>query len=99
MGVVPASADAARTDAAITAAGIRVEDLFVLGSEWGQWAEEESGKGSERLLYASRLLHDPERYIARFGQAAYDIMLGDCLWHVYGMIGKLNARVYVLTKP
>jgi hypothetical protein len=24
-------------------------------------------------------------------------MLGDCLWHVYGMIGKLNRRVYILS--
>jgi hypothetical protein len=27
-----------------------------------------------------------------FGQAAYEIMLGDCLWSVYGMIGKLDRR-------
>jgi len=30
-------------------------------------------------------------------QLAYDIMLGDALWHVYGMIGKLNRRVYLLS--
>jgi hypothetical protein len=24
-------------------------------------------------------------------------MLGDCLWHVYAMIGKLSRRVYLLT--
>jgi hypothetical protein len=24
-------------------------------------------------------------------------MLGDCLWHVYGMIGKLSCRVYILS--
>ena len=26
----------------------------------------------------------------QFDQAAYDIMLGDCLWQVCGMIGKLS---------
>jgi len=26
------------------------------------------------------------------GEAAYDMMLGDCLWRVYGMIGKLTRR-------
>jgi SAM-dependent methyltransferase len=33
-----------------------------------------------KLLYAARLLPDPERYQAQFGEAAYEIMLGDCLW-------------------
>ena len=49
------------------------------------------------MLHASRLLRDPERYVAQFGQAAYEIVLGDCLWHVYAMIGKLERRIYVLT--
>jgi len=25
-------------------------------------------------------------------------MLGDCLWRVYGMIGKLSRRVYILSR-
>jgi len=45
---------------------------------------------------AARLLRDPERYIARFGRPAYDVMLGDCFWHIYRMIGKLSSRIYVL---
>jgi SAM-dependent methyltransferase len=98
MGVVPSSADPARTDAAIAAVGFRVDRFVELGTEWGEWAEEHSGKGGRRLLHASRLLRDPQRYVARFGQAAYEIMLGDCLWHVFGMIGKLDRRVYLLSK-
>ena len=96
-GIVPASADRPRAEAAISAAGLRVDDTIDL-SEWGEWAEETSGKGGRRLLYASRLLRDPRRYVDRFGQAAYDTVLADCLWHVYGMIGKLERRAYVLTK-
>jgi hypothetical protein len=37
--------------------------------------------------------------VAQYGQAAYDMMLGDCLWHIYGMIGKLERRIYVLSRP
>jgi hypothetical protein len=37
--------------------------------------------------------------VARFGWAAYEIELADCLWHVYAMIGKLERRAYVLSKP
>lgn len=58
--------------------------------------QEDTGEPGRRLLHAARLLRDPERYIAKFGRSAYDIMLGDCLWHVYRMIGKLSARVYLL---
>ena len=39
------------------------------------------------------------RYIARFGQAAYDVMLGDCRWHVHRMEGKLAGRIDVLRRP
>jgi hypothetical protein len=49
------------------------------------------------LLHAARLLRAPERYIAQFGQVAYDIKLGDCLWHIYRMIGKLSPRIYLLS--
>jgi SAM-dependent methyltransferase len=98
MRVVPASADPQRTEAAIAAAGLRIEKRIELGSEWGERAEEDAGDGSRRLLRAARLLRAPERYVARFGQAAYDIMLGDCLWHIYRMIGKLSPRAYLLAR-
>jgi SAM-dependent methyltransferase len=98
MGVVPTSTDPARTESAIEAARLRIDDCIVIGSDWGEWAEEQSGKPGQRLLYAARLLRDPQRYIAQFGRQAYEIMLGDCLWHVYAMIGKLERRVYLLSK-
>ncbi len=99
MGIVPASASVANAEAAIVAAGLRVEQCIVIGSQWGELAEEESGKPGKRLLWAARLLRDPERYVARFGWASYELMLGDCLWHVYAMIGKLERRAYVLSRP
>jgi SAM-dependent methyltransferase len=99
MGVVPASADPDRTVAAITAAGLRLDEVMVLGTEWGEWAQERSGRPGRSLLHAARLLRDPQRYVERFGQAAYELMLGDCLWQVYGMIGKLERRVHVITRP
>jgi SAM-dependent methyltransferase len=98
MGVVPESAKPRRTEAAIATAGLRLDTCTILGSEWGERAEEEAGANGRRLLYTARLLRDPERYRERFGRQAYEIMLGDCLWHVYAMIGKLERRVYLLSK-
>jgi SAM-dependent methyltransferase len=99
MGVVPSSADPHLTEQAATAAGLRIDECLELGTEWGEYAEEHHGTPGRKLLYAARLLRDPQRYTSRFGSAAYDIALGDCLWHIYRMIGKLSPRVYLLSRP
>ena len=39
------------------------------------------------------------RSLGQAGEAAYDMMLCDCLWHVHGMLGKLTRRVYILSTP
>ena len=97
MGCWAASMRPANTEAAIAGAGLRVDQCVVLGSEWGEYRHEQGR--SRHLLHAARLLRDPGRYIARFGRANYDIKLGDCLWHVYRMIGKLSSRIYLLSAP
>jgi SAM-dependent methyltransferase len=97
MGVVPGSADPASTDAAIAGAGLRVERVVELSSEWGEWAQERNGKPGRKLLHAARLRREKKIFIDRYGEAAYELMVGDCFWHVYAMIGKLTRRVYVLT--
>jgi SAM-dependent methyltransferase len=97
-GVLPASANPERHETAIAAAGFTVDERLEVGAEWAEWREEHNRSGSQRMLHTVRLLRDPGRYIAQFGQTAYDIMLADCLWHLYHAIGKLDARVYVLSK-
>jgi hypothetical protein len=87
------------TEAAINRAGLRIERRVVLGSDWGEYYQEHAPERCGHLLHAARLLREPERYIARFGKQNYHIKLGDCLWHVYRMIGKLSSRVYPLSAP
>lgn len=99
MGVVPTSMSPAATDTAIAHAGLVLDADLDVGSEWGERAEEESGQSGRALLRVARLQRDPERYRAAFGDAAYDVMLGDSLWHVYRMLGKLAGRILVLTRP
>jgi SAM-dependent methyltransferase len=88
--------DPRQMEAAFGAAGFEAERSLDFGSEIGEHIEEDTGEASRRLIHAARLLRAPERYISKFGQAAYDIMLADCFWHVYRMIGKLSDRIYVL---
>lgn len=77
-------------------AGFRIDERVEIASQWGE--VDNGRKPGERLLWAARLRRDPERYIEQFGRANYEVMLADCLWHVYAMLGKLSRRAYVLTK-
>jgi SAM-dependent methyltransferase len=99
LAAIGAHPSLAELETAASGAGLRVDERVELASEIGEWAEERSGTGTRRLLHAARLLRGPDRYVGEFGRAAYEIMLGDCLWHVYRMIGKLSSEVVVLSQP
>jgi SAM-dependent methyltransferase len=99
MGISHAAADVHVTDAAIEASGLRVLETFDIGTEWGEYAQEHTGTPGRKLLRAARLLRHADEYRARYGHRNYDTMLGDCLWHVYAMIGNLTRRAILLTKP
>jgi SAM-dependent methyltransferase len=85
-------------DQALSQAGLAIDQRVDFQGEWGERQQEETGKPGHRLLYASRLLREPDRYIRQFGKDNYDIMLGDCLWHVYWLIGKLTGYACTFTK-
>ncbi|HVX42300.1 MAG TPA: class I SAM-dependent methyltransferase [Mycobacteriales bacterium] len=93
------SADPARIERAIAASGLRLDRWFSVGLEWAEHLAEATGKGPRRLLHLARLLRRPERYIERFGRWEYDVMVADCYWHLWRLMGKLDERVYLLTKP
>jgi SAM-dependent methyltransferase len=97
MGCTPAAMRPETTEAAIRGAGLRIDRCVILGTQWGEYAQEHARHPGRHLLHAARLIRDPDRYIARFGKENYDIKLGDCLWHIYRMIGKLSGRIYVLS--
>jgi len=99
MGCVPESMRPDRTETAIADAGLRVDRCLIVGTEWGEHLQEHGQALDRHLLHAARLIRDPDRYVTRFGQENYDIKLGDCLWHIYRMIGKLSGRVYLLSAP
>jgi SAM-dependent methyltransferase len=99
MGCSAAAMRPENTEVAIADAGLRIDRCVIAGTEWGEHAQEHGPNPGRHLLHAARLIRDPDRYIARFGQENYDIKLGDCLWHIYRMIGKLSSRIYLLSAP
>jgi SAM-dependent methyltransferase len=93
------SADPEHIDAAVAASGLSVEQVVDLNGEIREFLEEAgAGRSSRQLLWISRLLRNRPHYEQQFGVAAYEVMLTDCLWGVYQMIGKLNPRVYLLAR-
>jgi hypothetical protein len=86
-------------EAAIASAGLELRRRIDFAGEWGEYAQERTGAGGRRLLHAARLLRRPQRYIDGFGATAYRIMLADCLWHVYRMIGKLHGAAFLFARP
>jgi SAM-dependent methyltransferase len=91
--------DPSELEAAFTSAGFRTEQVIDFRSEWGEYAQEARGEPGRRLVHAARLRRDPDRYVAMFGRANYDVMLADCYWHIFRMLGKLAGRAYVLAAP
>jgi hypothetical protein len=99
MGCSPEAMRPENTEAAISDADLRIDHCVILGTERGEYAQEHARHQGRHLLHVARLIRDPDRYITRFGIQNYDIKLGDCLWHIYRMIGKLSGRVYLLSAP
>lgn len=98
-GIYAASVDPQRFEAAITAARLLIKQCIQLHGEWRERAEDDGASLSSRqLLWASRLLRNRPAYEHRLGTDAYEVMLTNSLWGIYQMIGKLNPRIYVLTR-
>ena len=86
-------------EGAIETAGLELVERDDYASEWGEaGAETDDGPG-RRLLHAARLLRAPQLYIDRYGPTNYRIMLADCMWHVYRMIGKLWGVALLFKRP
>ncbi len=99
IGIHAASVDPQQFEASITGSGLFIRECIQLHGEWREYAEEDgAGLSSRQLLWVSRLLRDRPAYESRFGTDAYEAMLSNSLWGVYQMIGKLNPRIYALTR-
>ncbi|MGH3168093.1 MAG: class I SAM-dependent methyltransferase [Trebonia sp.] len=99
LGAHAASMDPRHLEASIAGAGLAIDQCIELHGEWREYAEErELILTSEQLVHVSRLLRNRAAYEERFGPESYETILSNCLWGIYQMIGKLNPRIYVLSR-
>ena len=93
------SLDPENIEAAIAASGLAVAQCIELHGETRERnAQDGIGESAKQLLRVSRMLRNRAAYEERFGTVAYEFMLTDSLWGDYQMIGKLNPRIYVLSR-
>jgi ubiquinone/menaquinone biosynthesis C-methylase UbiE len=98
--VMPTSADPEVFRRAVADAGLQIERWEELRGEWREHLEEiGEGKTSRQLLRVGRMLREPERYKTAIGEREYEVELGDCLYGIYQLLGKLSATVSVLRRP
>jgi hypothetical protein len=93
---VPENRDRRVFERAIADAGLRIEHREALGSEWGEYGEEHGGRAGRQLLRLARLLRKPDHFKTLLGEQVYNVEVGNCLYNVYQMIGKLSPALYVL---
>lgn len=99
LAVAPESMDPLRLEAEATRSGFSVVSKDVIGSEWREaWEEDGSRRTSRQLLHAARLMRGRDELMAELGETPYRVELANALWGIYQMIGKLEPRVYVLSK-
>jgi SAM-dependent methyltransferase len=100
MAVVPERMKTDDFEKRASAAGFTIEMIDVVGSELREAYEEDGiNLTSRQLLYAARLLRKSAVLRAELGDSDYRVELGNALWGVYQMIGKLEPRIYVLRTP
>jgi SAM-dependent methyltransferase len=97
LAVVAGNTDRTRFERCVADAGLRIEHRDEIRSEWREHAiERDAGAAGRQLLWAARLLREPDTYKAKLGEVAYAGELANCLWTIYQTIGKLSPAVYVL---
>jgi ubiquinone/menaquinone biosynthesis C-methylase UbiE len=98
LSVVPENMSSAYMEEAFQDAGFQISSRDPIGGEWIEYLEEHEGRTLKMLLRVSRMMRASERFVAEFGQSAYDVALALYVWNIYLLLGKLSSSVYVLNK-
>jgi ubiquinone/menaquinone biosynthesis C-methylase UbiE len=86
-------------EATARARGFSVESVDAVDSEWRERRIEDGNwNASEDLLTIARIRRREAELVERFGRARVEAALGNALWGVYQVLGKLRPTVYVLTR-
>jgi ubiquinone/menaquinone biosynthesis C-methylase UbiE len=99
MAIVPENMSRAYFEQNAADAGFEITAVDEVDSEWREfWLETGDRRTVDDLLRAARLRRREDELVARFGRDRYEAALGDSVWGVYQLLGKLCPTVYVLMR-
>ena len=96
LGNVDGNLDRAALEAAYARSGYAVESVQVIGTGWGEYAEERTQPVSRALLRLARLRRQRNDIVREHGQDIYEHIEANLHWELFQFIGKLEPLVYVL---
>jgi SAM-dependent methyltransferase len=99
LGNVDDNLDRAGLEATFERAGLLVESVRPIGTEWREYAEERTQPVSRALLRLARLRRQRDDIIADHGQDIFEHIEANLHWEVLQFLGKLEPIVYVLHTP
>jgi cyclopropane fatty-acyl-phospholipid synthase-like methyltransferase len=98
MAIVPENMSRSYFEREAHEAGFEITAVDEIDSDWREyWLETGDTRTVDDLLRAARLRRRETELVARYGRDRYEAALGDSVWGVYQLLGKLCPTVYVLT--
>lgn len=79
----------------------KVTEKKIIGSQFTQYDTEhqkEQSQAAKDLLKVARLLSKSDKYIEKYGDKVYRIVLAEAMWSPYILLGKLEPAVFVVQK-
>jgi ubiquinone/menaquinone biosynthesis C-methylase UbiE len=96
LGNVPANLVERNVEDAFARAALAIERKEVVGTEWREYAEEQTRPASRALLRLSRLRRQREALEEDFGRDIYEHVEANLHWEVFQFLGKLVPTIYIL---
>lgn len=96
LGGVARNLDGAAVEAVFEHAGLRIEKVEEIRTEFREYEEERSQRVSDSLLRLARLRRRRAEVVDRFGAEKFDLMEASLQWLAYLLLGKLEPVLYVL---
>lgn len=97
-GNVYSNLDRSRLETAFAAAGILIEQVDEIGTQWREYAEERTQPVSRKLLQLARLRRRWDQLVTVHGLSAVKHVEANLHWEVFQFLGKLLPIVYTLRK-
>lgn len=96
MGNIDENLDRGWLEARFAQAGLEIDSVRSVGTEWREHSEERTQPVSKALLRLARLRRRSDEIIAEHGPAIFGHVEANLHWELFQFLGKLNPLIYTL---